>query len=652
MLPTIQKKTGNLREFLCKKNVGDIVFIPSLRRLISESYSKCLFEKENQEHREHIDHKNILNLVDTVSIKSVQDSIILHLNWDAFEERFGAQEEPVKHDCDQNHSGLNINMLRTVMESNLTDQIANMPLFSEIPHSKLEVISRFCHYSIEKKGSVICREGDIGNEVFILLSGEVKIEAKASKRMIELFNEGVLSSENNDRDANSSILLTSTGNEQEDIYCKRKGSVNYQCDYLSDNKSTKLSQGQKILSIRRKTLFQARDDYKKEKESQTKSTNGTAMTIASSHEPDNESLIPRLDLPDPNYSVELARLGPNDYFGEMATFIDLPRTATVTATTNVLMASLSTINFRNLYHVISPHLETSIEQLVKEHMIQTLFQSKAPFLEVLSKKHYKKISNLVIAKTYQEGTTIFHENDDADNFYFVYSGQVNLNKINIQKEEEPKQDVPQKVAVCCLYSGDYFGELALVNESKRRATAVASSGKTVVLELSRERFKECFADTPNLIAELTVRMKGNNVDLFSLLNHFKSKEFFEKYVGTIENRNCLKCHDEIQMFEQLVDVTEEDIKTHSTLVIDSYFKKMESNHLPNSLVTCASELVETFEKLQINGEQVSMSFFTEMKTQLYKYLENEIFPDFKETSSFLLLMEKMRVCDNYLEFMT
>ena len=126
--------------------------------------------------------KNILDIVDTITIISAEDSTILQLNWQHFESKFGHNSKG---------SLLDVNMLRTIMQTNLSDYLINIPVFEGLPNSKLEVLSRLCHYSIEKAGAVICKEGDRGEEVFVLLSGEVKVEAMASKRMVELFEEGI-----------------------------------------------------------------------------------------------------------------------------------------------------------------------------------------------------------------------------------------------------------------------------------------------------------------------------------------------------------------------------------------------------------------------------------------------------------------------------
>ena len=89
VLPTIQKKTDNIREFLCKKKAGDMVYIPSVKQLITESNRKEMSTREKALYGHKRDHKNILNMIDSVNILSMEGATLLMLNWEkyhAFEE--------------------------------------------------------------------------------------------------------------------------------------------------------------------------------------------------------------------------------------------------------------------------------------------------------------------------------------------------------------------------------------------------------------------------------------------------------------------------------------------------------------------------------------------------------------------------------------
>jgi hypothetical protein len=79
ILPTIQKNTDNIREFLCKKEVGDLVYIPAVRKLISESNAREFSVREKALYGAKREHKNILDMIDSISIKSEMGATVLLL---------------------------------------------------------------------------------------------------------------------------------------------------------------------------------------------------------------------------------------------------------------------------------------------------------------------------------------------------------------------------------------------------------------------------------------------------------------------------------------------------------------------------------------------------------------------------------------------
>ncbi len=594
-----------------------MVYMKSMRKLILESNMRDLYEKEESDNREHMDHKkNIFDIIDTITIISAEDSTILQMDWSKFESKFENLSE---------NSLLDVNMLRTIMQTNLSDYLINIPVFEGLSNSKLEILSRLCHYSVEKNGAVICKEGDRGEEVFVLLSGEVKVEAMASKRMVELFEEGILSP----LEKTTSFSSTSENQRSELDSYKRKGSVNFKCDY------ERPKGGQNSFIRRRQTLLQAGRSCRREK---------VKMTISALKEKENEQedlnlrRISRLDIPDPNHTVELARFKQGDYFGEISTFIELPRAATVTATSNVLMVSISKQSFRTLYHCISPNLEKDIEAIVKQHMLQTLLQSKSPFLEVINTEDAKSWSDLSTIRTVEEGETIFREGDEADKFYFVYSGQLSVLKTSpLRGEDGGEEEMNKEMVIGTLYAGDYFGEMALLNNSKRLATIV-SNGTSVLIAITRENFYTCFQETPQLIAEFIVRMKGSKVDLESLLKYSKSRVEFSKFLNSIQSY-ALSCYEEIEAFEcefgQSLESPEKSLADQAKCIIDKYFKDGASHFVdlgPSSIA-------------QIDNIQ-SAHDLNNVKVALENLMEKDLLPKFKESNSFDLLRERMRWYDD------
>ena len=72
---------------------------------------------------------------------------------------------------------------------------------------------------------------------------------------------------------------------------------------------------------------------------------------------------------------------------------------------------------------------------------------------------------------------IFREGEDGDRMFVVLEGQVMISKQIAGAGEE---------ALAFLERGDYFGEMALIDQQPRSADARAHDGDTVVLSISRE----------------------------------------------------------------------------------------------------------------------------------------------------------------------
>ena len=586
-----------------------MMYMESVKSMVSESNLKHLHDKDS-EREEMKEHKDILDVIDTLSIISLSDSTLLQLDWGLFENNFCKELN--------DKSTIDIGMLRTIMRANLSDYLINIPVFEGLPQSKLELLSRLCHYSVEHKGSKICSEGEDGDEVFILLSGEVKVEAAASKRMVELFEEGVLTalSETEETSARSLSRLSNFSSGK-----------NTEATIASNSKN--IQKSRKKLIRRRQTLLQARN-------------NACRKNLEKKDESSVKSLY-RLDIPDPEHTVELAILRPGEYFGEISTFIEVPRAATITSVTNVLMASISKKSFRALYHTISPHLEADIEIIVKQHMLQTLLQSKSPFLEVIDSDLAKQMANVTTISIVDKEEVVFQEGEEADCFYFVYSGNLSVSR---------KENTDQERMVGSLYPGDYFGEMALMDSSNKRRATITSSVKTVLLVITKDDFHGCFKEASQLLAELKVRMEGPNTELHHLLEYAKSRDALCEYLAETNNARLLECYEDAIAYNSVVLEGGDGGSVQNQLCMLTAF-------VEKYLRSGSSDFIE-FLQQDIITLEVEMSFLQNPRTdasiskpealksfeaKIRSKLESEVLPKFKKSKSFDSLRKRLRFYD-------
>ena len=102
-------------------------------------------------------------------------------------------------------------------------------------------------------------------------------------------------------------------------------------------------------------------------------------------------------------------------------------------------------------------------------------------LSLFSELNYgaiKELAFLFSERVFQGGETIFEENDPGSSLLVIISGEVRITQ---------RAEVSGEETLTVLKKGDFFGEMALLEDLPRSATAIAHSD-TFIMEISRERF--------------------------------------------------------------------------------------------------------------------------------------------------------------------
>jgi hypothetical protein len=99
-----------------------------------------------------------------------------------------------------------------------------------------------------------------------------------------------------------------------------------------------------------------------------------------------------------------------------------------------------------------------------------------------------------------KGEVIFHQGGKADSFYLIYGGSVRIVRTQNKREFQLAQ----------LVREDYFGEMALVANRPRSATAVALTD-TSLLVLSRADFEKLFKKNPQLGLNMSVAIRSRQL---------------------------------------------------------------------------------------------------------------------------------------------
>ncbi len=126
----------------------------------------------------------------------------------------------------------------------------------------------------------------------------------------------------------------------------------------------------------------------------------------------------------------------------------------------------------------------------------------------LNQAQLKKVAALCRSRTVAKGAHLFREGDRGDSMFVIASGKVRISKQVPGVGEE---------ALAILDAGQYFGEMAVVEEGPRSADAIVHE-PAVVLEIGREQLDQLmFTDKDlaygilwTLVRTLSARLRETN----------------------------------------------------------------------------------------------------------------------------------------------
>ena len=81
----------------------------------------------------------------------------------------------------------------------------------------------------------------------------------------------------------------------------------------------------------------------------------------------------------------------------------------------------------------------------------------------LPQTHLRRVVDIGVEEQYKSGATIFQESEPGDRFYLIVEGAVRISRFVPGMGEE---------ALAVLRAGAYFGEMSLIDDAPRSATAV------------------------------------------------------------------------------------------------------------------------------------------------------------------------------------
>lgn len=174
---------------------------------------------------------------------------------------------------------------------------------------------------------------------------------------------------------------------------------------------------------------------------------------------------------------KVATIEPGGSFGELALMYNAPRAATVISVdSDSTLWALDRITFRRIL----------MDSTFERRRLYEDFLKEVPLLSSLTTYERSKIADALETQKYPPGTTIIREGDAGEAFYLLEAGEAEAFKSGT---ENPVKSYSK---------GDYFGELALLNDAPR-AASVVSKTEVKVATLGKDGFQRLLGPVESIM---------------------------------------------------------------------------------------------------------------------------------------------------------
>ncbi|KAK9765469.1 hypothetical protein K7432_006180 [Basidiobolus ranarum] len=175
---------------------------------------------------------------------------------------------------------------------------------------------------------------------------------------------------------------------------------------------------------------------------------------------------------------------PGGSFGELALMYNAPRAATIVATSDSVLWALDRVTFRRML----------MERTNSKRRMFESFLEEVPLLVSLEPYERYKIADALEPLSFEDGEVVIRQGDVGQNFFIIESGEAAVSKDDVD-------DV-----FPTLKKGDYFGELALLNDKPRAAT-ITAKGRLKVVTLGKKAFVRLLGPVVEIIRRNTANYK-------------------------------------------------------------------------------------------------------------------------------------------------
>ena len=142
------------------------------------------------------------------------------------------------------------------------------------------------------------------------------------------------------------------------------------------------------------------------------------------------------------------------------------------------------------------------KRTTEEKEISAILKENILFAD-LSSKQLKFVTNIVHLRKYRTGEVVFRQGEVGVGMYIIASGHVN---ITVEETISDKNKSPHGIIITKLVSGDFFGELSLVEENGRRSATAVAGEDTSLIGFFKPDLLEILERRPGIGVKIALRL--------------------------------------------------------------------------------------------------------------------------------------------------
>ena len=138
----------------------------------------------------------------------------------------------------------------------------------------------------------------------------------------------------------------------------------------------------------------------------------------------------------------------------------------------------------------------------KDDDTRTILRENILFQD-LGERELRFVESLLHVRRYHAGEPIFRQNETGVGMYLIAKGRIEIfvNDPNVLGEEEGRE-----IFITQLVPGDFFGELALVEDNGRRTASALARDESVLIGFFKPDLNEVLARSPEAGIKITLRL--------------------------------------------------------------------------------------------------------------------------------------------------